>query len=121
MRIYYYIIAVAFVLLQFTSCQEEELDRNSIFTDEPTTEKNGFDQWLKKNYTDIYNIKLIYRLEDMETSFNYTLAPADFIMAQKLAKVVKYTWIRSIRRSSRAGLHLHLCPQNHSHGRLPCL
>lgn len=66
MRIYFYIIAMAFALLQFTSCQEEELDRNSIFTDEPTTEKNSFDQWLKKNYTDTYNIKLIYRLEDME-------------------------------------------------------
>ncbi len=75
MRIYFYIIAMAFALLQFTSCQEEELDRNSIFTDEPTTEKNSFDQWLKKNYTDTYNIKLIYRLEDMETDFNYTLTP----------------------------------------------
>ena len=95
MRIYFYIIAMAFALLQFTSCQEEELDRNSIFTDEPTTEKNSFDQWLKKNYTDTYNIKLIYRLEDMETDFNYTLAPADFIMAQKLAKVVKYTWLEA--------------------------
>ena len=87
MRIYFYIIAMAFALLQFTSCQEEELDRNSIVTDEQTTEKNSFDQWLKKNYRDTYNIKLIYRLEDMETDFNYTLAHADYIIAQKLAKV----------------------------------
>lgn len=93
MKTFFYIIGLAAMLLNLTSCAEDKLDSTSIFEDDTARKENGFDVWLKKNYTDTYNIRVMYRLEDMETDLEHTLAPADFELSQKLAKIVKYAWL----------------------------
>jgi substrate import-associated zinc metallohydrolase lipoprotein len=83
-------------LFAFSSCGEDDLDPESIFqTETAQAKQNKFDAWLLKNFTNPYNIRLIYRLEDMEADFDYTVAPADFELSQTLAKIVKYAWLEA--------------------------
>ena len=91
----YVMVGMAAMLLNLASCSEDDLDSRSIFEEGTTRKENEFDKWLKKSYTDTYNIKLLYRLEDMETDLEHVLAPADFVLSQKLAKIVKYAWLEA--------------------------
>jgi substrate import-associated zinc metallohydrolase lipoprotein len=84
------------LLFAFSSCGEDDLDPDSIFkTETAQAKQNEFDTWILKNFTNPYNIRLIYRLEDMESDFDYTVAPADFELSQVLAKIVKYAWLEA--------------------------
>lgn len=78
----------------FTSCSEDDLDKESIFQDSKVKE-NDFDKWIYKNYTLPYNINLMYRLQDIESDHDYTLAPAQFENSVVLAHIVKYAWLES--------------------------
>lgn len=96
MKKYIVALSMAAALFTFSSCQEDELSKESIFAQtEITSRQNDFDKWVKANFTDPYNIRLIYRLEDMETDLEHTAAPADFINSQILAKIVKYAWLEA--------------------------
>ncbi len=81
-------------LITLTSCSEDALDYTSVVKDS-TRPKTAFDLWLHKNYVETYNINLKYRLEDMETDFTYTLAPADLSNSVKLAHIVLHTWLQA--------------------------
>lgn len=74
------------------SCSEDELDNKSIFS-ETGELNNDFDKWIYSNYTIPYNIRLIYQMDDIESDYQYTLAPADVKNSIKLAHIVKYAWI----------------------------
>lgn len=102
MKKYMLMLGLAASLFGMTACSEDDLDPVSIFQPEERPE-NDFDRWLKRNYVDTYNIRLIYRLEDMETDLEHTLAPADFVKSQKLAKIVKYAWLEAY--DEVAGVH----------------
>ena len=64
--------------------QEDELDPNSITYE--------FDKWLEDNYRKPYNIKYIYKMQDVGTNMNYNLIPADYDRAVNLALLVKWLW-----------------------------
>ncbi len=81
--------------ITFYSCNEDDLDSESIFGTENTTVKNEFDTWILKNYTNPYNIDFKYRFEDKESDTKYNLIPAEYNKAIALAKMVKYLWIDS--------------------------
>lgn len=81
-------------LITLTSCSEDALDDTTVVKDS-TRPKTAFDLWLHKNYVETYNINLKYRLEDMETDFTYTLAPADLSNSVKLAHIVLHTWFQA--------------------------
>ena len=90
------IIALAlFSSVAFSSCNEDKIDKeNSIFNDlEATT--NAFDRWLNNNYRNPYNIEVKYRMEDLESSMNFILAPADYDKAVALMKIVKHVWLEA--------------------------
>lgn len=95
MKKYIYILGIAFSLLNFTSCSEDDLNSKSIFEDQPTSEQNDFDKWILANYTMPYNIVLKYHMEDIETTHEHTLAPADYDKSVKLAHIVKYAWLEA--------------------------
>lgn len=88
-----YLIILSLILL--TACSKEKLDSESIFSETVTKKENAFDKWLKANYVDTYNIRLYYRMEDIESDYQYTLAPADLQKSQRLAKIVKYAWLEA--------------------------
>lgn len=86
---------IALLSLSIYACSEEDLDANSIFDSETSVPDNEFDTWLKKNYTDNYNIEFKYRFEDKESDHSYHLAPADYNKSIALAKLTKHLWLES--------------------------
>lgn len=95
MKKYIFMFALSLAALgNFTSCSEDSLDKESIFQDSKVKE-NDFDKWIYKNYTLPYNINLMYRLQDIESDHDYTLAPADYDNSVALAHIVKYAWLEA--------------------------
>ena len=93
-KIAFYIINL-FVIGSLWSCQGDEPTTTSIFDEEEEVAETEFDQWLLHNYTYPYNIAFKYRMEDIESSMDYTLAPAEIDKAKKLAKIIKHLWIET--------------------------
>ncbi len=79
--------------LTFNSCNDERLDSESIFQDDDASKDNDFDKWIYTNYTIPYNIRLMYQMEDIESDYKYTLAPAQYEQSIRLAHIIKYVWI----------------------------
>ncbi|MCM1109118.1 MAG: putative zinc-binding metallopeptidase [Clostridium sp.] len=80
-----------------TSCSEDELGP-SIFdttvSDEPdpTSYTYQFDRWIKENFTDVYNLTFLYKMQDIGTDMDYNLVPAEYGKAVDLAVLTKYLW-----------------------------
>ena len=77
--------------LASVSCSDDSLDNRSIF-DTARTEQNDFDKWIQKNFTDPYNVELVYKLNDNISDYDYDLAPAEYSQSVKLAKIIKHVW-----------------------------
>ena len=75
-----------------SSCGNEDLNPVSVFDGE-VTKLNEFDAWLKKNYTDIYNISFNYRYSDKQTDQTYNVIPAKYEQSVALAKLVRHVWL----------------------------
>lgn len=95
MKKYIYILCMTAGLMTLSSCGEDNPTGESIFVDQQAENQNDFDKWIYKNYTLPYNIKLIYKMQDIEADYDYTLAPADFEKSIKLAHIVKYAWMEA--------------------------
>lgn len=78
-----------------TACQDDEVSSQSVMTDDGLQYHDPFDDWLYMNYTVPYNIRLKYHMEDIESEYEYTLAPADYDKAVKVAHIFKYTWLEA--------------------------
>lgn len=102
MKLSIFLPAVAAALagtFMLASCSEEDLDPRSVLDDsleEGTIDPNGycahFDQWLKENYSDPYNMQFIYRTQHKGTDMNYNLVPPTIEHAMELAVLTKYLW-----------------------------
>lgn len=80
------------VLAGFSSCADD-LSDTSVFDGDSITQ-NDFDKWLYKNYVLPYNIRVLYKLPDMETDFQYeALSPAETNQSIQLAHIIKHAWL----------------------------
>lgn len=92
-RLIYTVMIAAGMLLASCTDRQSDLDPDSIYGSTSTKVENDFDRWLKKNFTDPYNIEFKYRWEDKESDMDYNLSPADYDKSVALAKLVKYLWL----------------------------
>lgn len=86
------LVMTLLAVLTFSACSEDDLNSTSIFPTGNSTSSN-FDQWLNKNYTEPYNIKVLYRYNDLETDNFYNVVPADTVNAKALAIAIKHIWL----------------------------
>ena len=92
-KAYFIILLLTNIIL--SSCNSDSIDtENSIFSTEEI-ERNTFDKWLLNNYIYPYNIEVKYRLEDIESSMGYILAPATYEKSVVLMKIVKHVWLEA--------------------------
>ena len=89
-----YIFILAIVALGLASCKGDEFT-DSIFVD-PVEDTEAytktFDEWLKKYYTDKYNVEFIYKLDDNATDPNYNVVPVSIGKADTIAHLALYLW-----------------------------
>jgi len=90
-RIYPILFALA-ASLASVSCQEEQLNPESVITLD-SRKLNDFDKWLEANYVNPYNILVKYRYEMNESDYTYYTIPANLDCSIKMAHLVKYLCI----------------------------
>jgi len=91
-KIFYTLLCI--VALGFTACQGDKFGP-TIYID-PVEDVDAytreFDLWLKKYYTDKYNVELLYRLDDSATDPNYNVVPVSIGKADTIAHLALYLW-----------------------------
>ena len=89
-----YSLIFVFALTTFVGCSERDpIDvNNSIFNvrERPQTE---FDYWLHENILLEYNIRLLYRFEDIEADPHFNLLPARLRNAEVMAQIIQHVWL----------------------------
>lgn len=88
-KIVYISLLSAFSLGMITSCTKEKLDPVSVFSDRDI-EQNDFDKYIDREYTQEYNIGVIYKYVDIESNMDYNLSPAKYESSVRLGKLIKY-------------------------------
>ena len=102
-RIIFYFIAILASTLW--SCKDDVPDVNHSIFDTSTPELNTFDEWLRRNYVAPYNMRVYYRLRDVETDFNYNVIPAEIQKAKQMAWLLKYLWLDAYAEVAADGIH----------------
>lgn len=89
-----YFFLICFIAVGFVSCQDDKFTP-SIFVDPVEVEDSyteEFDLWLKKYYTDKYNVEMLYKLDDNATDPNYNVVPVSIGKADTIAHLALYLW-----------------------------
>ena len=92
MKKIFFILFACTAALTFVACSDDEPKQPSIFANE-IKDSTDFDRWLRTNYSDPYNIRIIYRYQDYETDQTYNVIPAKMENVKALAKMMKHIWI----------------------------
>jgi len=74
------------------SCSEDDLSDTSVLT-KSTEQPTAFDNWITENFTNPYNIKILYKYVDRENDQTFHLTPAKEENSFELAQLVRYMWI----------------------------
>ncbi len=85
-------IALPLICAVFSACGEDDLSSDSVIKEE-VNEPTEFDNWLEENYRAPYNIRFLYRYEDIESDMSYDLVPAEEIYSRIIAKMIRYLWL----------------------------
>ena len=92
-RIQYFFL-LCMIALGFAGCKDNEFT-DTIFVDpveDTEAYTKAFDQWLKKHYTDKYNVEFLYKLDDSATDPNYNVVPVSLGKADTIAHLALYLW-----------------------------
>ena len=84
-----HIAIAAATILALASCQQEQLNPESVIKDS-RAEETEFDKWLDANLLGPYNIQVKYRYELPESNYSYWTTPADYDQSIVYAHLVKY-------------------------------
>lgn len=78
--------------IAFAACDDDDPSSTSIFDTTPP-ERNEFDQWIMKTFTQPYNITILYRYQDSETNNAYNVVPPTVDKSKAMANLMKYMWL----------------------------
>lgn len=84
------IIIIALAAVICAACDSDALDPSQSVITGDTSVQNSFDKWLYTNYVIPYNIRFLYKMQDIESDLSYTLSPADYKKSTQMARIVKH-------------------------------
>lgn len=98
MRKYIYsLMLTAGLAAGFVSCSEDEIEGTIFDTTEEILDPNSFtyslDKFAQDNFLEPYNMRFLYRIEDIETDMTYNLVPATYEKSLEMAALMKYLWL----------------------------
>lgn len=88
--LYISLLAIFSIAFSFSSCSDDEF-HSTIFVNTDTV-KTKFDVWLDSAYRIPYNIEFKYRMQDIESDYDYNLVPAELEKSMEIAKIAKILW-----------------------------
>ncbi len=87
---------IAMVAGSFVSCSEDDLGPSIFDTNEYPLDRSIYsfplDTFVKVNYLEKYNMRFIYKMEDIGSDMTKNLTPADYDKSVQLAVLCKYLW-----------------------------
>lgn len=87
------LLVLSLALLGLVSaCSNDDLNPTSVLKNKNEA-KGEFDNWVDKNFTQPYNISILYRYKDFETDNRYNLIPGDTVNVRAMARMFKHVWI----------------------------
>ncbi len=93
-----------FALTLFSCAEDNEV--SGVFDNDlgviGTRTESKFDKYLEREYLDPYNIRLEYRLDDVQTNFDYNVVPVKEEQAIKLARLIKYLCLEPYELNTEA-------------------
>ena len=88
-----YSLIFVFALTTFVACERDPIDRNnSIFPEDTGRPKTEFDWWLHRNFVESYNVRIIYRFEDIESDVRRNLIPVGLRNSEVMAQIIQHVW-----------------------------
>ena len=96
-KLYLLLLAtIAMVGIGFTACSEDDFTDSIFDTKDYPLDRHAYsfplDTFLKVNFLEPYNLKFIYRMEDIGSDMNKNLTPASYETSMQLAVLAKYLW-----------------------------
>lgn len=93
----YFLIA----LVIFSCTKEDKLSEKSVVdATQGNVIKSDFDKFLEREFTKPYNIEVKYKLDDINTNFNYNVTPVSEEKAIKMANLLKYICLEAYEKHS---------------------
>lgn len=98
----YKVLSMAMVMALATttamlSCSEDDLGPSIYDTTERPLDRSIYtfplDTFVKKNFLEPYNLKYVYKMEDVGTDMQKNLVPATYENSVNLAVLTKYLWL----------------------------
>lgn len=91
------LLSIAIVTVSgLASCSDDEFTPTIFDTTEkpldPTTYNFPLDSFIKREFLQPYNVKFIYRMEDIGSDLDKNLTPAPYDKSVQLAALSKYLW-----------------------------
>lgn len=81
----------------FSSCAEDKIEGSIFDTTEKPLDPNSFtyalDKFSQDNFLAPYNMRFVYKIEDIETDMTYNLVPAYYEESIQMAALMKYLWL----------------------------
>ncbi len=103
-----------FALTLFSCVEDNEISNvcDTDFGTIGTRTESKFDKYLDREYLAPYNIRLEYRLDDVQTNFDYNVVPVKEEQAIKLARLIKYLCLEPYELNSDANFLQKYFPKN---------
>jgi len=94
--IFKFIAIPAIAVAGLVACQEDELGESIFDVSEKPLDRTSFtfplDSFAKREFLEPYNLKFIYKMEDLGADMDKNLTPAPYDNCVKLAVLSKYLW-----------------------------
>jgi substrate import-associated zinc metallohydrolase lipoprotein len=95
--------AVATMLASgLASCSDEKLDDTIFDPTEYPLDQTAYtfplDTFVKKNFLEPYNLRYLYRMQDIGSDMNYNLVPCSYDQSVTLAVLCKYLWYDVLKK-----------------------
>jgi len=107
-RLFYSTIAIAiFGTTGMVSCSDDDLGPSIYDTNNYPLDRTVYtfplDTFVKKNFLEPYNLKYIYKMEDVGTDMQKNLVPATYEKSVDLAVLTKYLWLDVYKKMAGEG------------------
>ncbi|MBV7440459.1 putative zinc-binding metallopeptidase [Weeksellaceae bacterium TAE3-ERU29] len=90
-------------LIVFSSCnREEELKDESVIQGTPD-QQTELDKWIKENFTNPYNIRLLYKYDDTKTDQIDYVVPTSYEKSVQMANIIKYLFLDPYKKHTPEG------------------
>ena len=90
------LILVALTTLNVTSCSDDKLGDTIFPAVSETLDRSQFtfplDTFVKVNFLEPYNMRYLYKLQDIGSDMDYNLTPCSYDQCVNLAVLNKYLW-----------------------------